>query len=294
MLSAAYLFPLFTAVLWGLGPIPAKRGLDHGGGPFLIATVIVLTGNVIFWSAVLVTTSGEPFSRVPAQGVGLFLAAGLIGTVLGRLADYTGVDRVGTSIARAVASTSPLFATVLAFVFLGELITSRQAVGVVIVVAGISVLTFSRGGDVEGWRARDVLFPLAAAIFFAIGYVIRRYGLVTTPATALEGTALNEAAALIGLFAYLIARGGVDTLVAPVKTYSYFLVTGVLSSIGLLSFFVGLNLGRVAIVSSLVGTSPLFTTVFSYVFIRDLERVTRGIAIGAGMVVIGVVLVTLP
>lgn len=294
MLSAAYVFPLVTAVFWGLGPIPAKRGLDHGGGAFLIATVIVLTGNVIYWTAVLVTSSGEPFTGIPASGIALFLAAGVIGTVLGRITDYTGVDRVGTSIARAVASTSPLFATALAFVFLGELITPRQAVGVVVVVAGISVLTFSRGGDVEGWRARDVLFPLAAAVFFAIGYVIRRYALVSTPATALEGTAINESAALIGLLAYLMARGGVDTLVAPVRTYLYFVLTGILSSIGLLSFFVGLKLGRVAIVSSLAGTSPLFTTVFSYVFIRDLERVTRGIVVGAGLVVVGVVLVTLP
>jgi drug/metabolite transporter (DMT)-like permease len=49
----------------------------------------------------------------------------------------------------------------------------------------------------------------------------------------------------------------------------------------------------VAIVESLASTAPLFTTVFAYFLLRDLERVTRGIVVGAVLVAAGVALVTL-
>jgi drug/metabolite transporter (DMT)-like permease len=45
--------------------------------------------------------------------------------------------------------------------------------------------------------------------------------------------------------------------------------------------------GPVAIVDPLVGVAPLFTTVFAAAFLRDLERVTVGIVVGALLIVLG-------
>jgi drug/metabolite transporter (DMT)-like permease len=42
-----------------------------------------------------------------------------------------------------------------------------------------------------------------------------------------------------------------------------------------------------------VATAPLFTAVFAAVFLKDLERVTRGVVAGGLLVVVGVALVTL-
>ena len=72
-------------------------------------------------------------------------------------------------------------------------------------------------------------------------------------------------------------------------------MSGCLTAIALLSLFAALALlaGRVAIVESLASTAPLFTTVFAYFLLRDLERVTSGVVAGALLVVIGAALVTL-
>lgn len=283
-----------AAVLWGLGPVVSKRGFTYGGDPILAALVVVVTGNVLFWTALAVMYGvGDIFVGIPGWGFAVFLASGLVGTAVGRITTYTGIDRIGASINQAVTSTSPLFASFMAFVFLGERLTLGQAVGVAIVVVGVIVLSLSKGGDITGWRLRDLVFPLAASTAFAVGFILRRFGLTATPATPLEATAINEAAALIGLLAFVLARQSGGVLVAPRRSFAYFAVTGVLSSLGLLLFFIGLDLGRVAIVSSLVGTSPLFAALFSALLLRDVERVTRGVAAGAVLVAVGVVLLTL-
>jgi DME family drug/metabolite transporter len=50
--------------------------------------------------------------------------------------------------------------------------------------------------------------------------------------------------------------------------------------------------GRIAVVDPLVATAPLFTIVFSTIWLRDLERVTKGVLAGVLLVVLGAALVT--
>jgi drug/metabolite transporter (DMT)-like permease len=48
----------------------------------------------------------------------------------------------------------------------------------------------------------------------------------------------------------------------------------------------------VAVVSALSGTAPAFTAAFTYGLLRGVERVTRRVAVGVGLVVVGGVLIT--
>lgn len=285
---------MLAAVLWGASPVVSKRGFSYGGNPRQVTLIVISSGLLVLW-AVLIVQHG--FSRVTpdisAFGYAVFLGGGVIGTALGRIGNYTGIDRLGASVNSAVVATNPLFATTLAFVFLGEAITGVQAIGIVLVVLGLVVLTLAKGGDLGGWKRAELVFPLLAAMAFGTGGVIRRFGLTTTGASPIEGAVLNEIAAFGAIAGYLVAREGPTFEPIPRRATAYFVATGILSGLGLLMLFTGLQFGRVAIVSTLVATSTLFATVFSYFFLRDLERVTRGIVAGATLVVIGVGLITL-
>ena len=94
---------------------------------------------------------------------------------------------------------------------------------------------------------------------------------------------------------YATVRGKRGFQSAQPRSYAYFAASGVLTAVALLSLFTALSLpaGRVAIVESMASTAPLFTTLFAYVLLRDLERVTRGVVAGAVLVVVGAALVTL-
>lgn len=283
-----YALALVPAVLWGFEPIVAKRGLEAGGGSMQAALTVVVVSSLIFWGGLFAFDSGSrPLALVSTGAIVVFILAGLIGTVLGRVGYFVGVHRVGASVTSAGISVRPLFATFIAFLWLGEPVFLSTGVGIVVLVIGLVVLTVSKGGDLEGWRAWELVFPVATALAFALGNVIRRFGLTTTDITTLQAVAINETAALAGLLVYVLATRGRSVLTAPRESYGYFLVSGLLSAVALLAMFEAFNRGRVAIVDPLVGVAPLFTTIFAAMFLREVERVTVGVVVGALLIVVG-------
>lgn len=295
-LSNPIALALVPAVLWGLTPIFDKRGMAAGGGSVQASLVVVLVEVAIYWTAIAALRGGSAFEGLTPEILAVFVGAGVIGTAAGRIVIFVGVDRVGASLNNAVLSTRPLFATLVALVALGEPIGPFTAVGIVVLVAGLAALTISKGGDLRGWRPRDLLWPLAAAATFGVANVARRYGLLASPISALEAVALNETAGMIALVAYVVAaRGRANVLARPRRTYAYFAGSGLLTTVSMLSLMAALDLesGRVALVDPLVATAPLFTVIFAAVLLRDFERVTKGVALGAALIVVGAALITL-
>lgn len=290
-----YALALIPAVLWGFSPVLSKRGMAAGGTSLQASLTVVLVDTALYLVALLAIQGFDMFAGLTPTTLGLFVLAGVVGTALGRLATFAGVDRVGASVNSAGISARPLFATTLAVLFLGESASLSTAVGIVLLVAGLALLALGKGGDIGGWEPYELLFPVAAAGFFAIGNVLRRFGLVSSDVTTLEAVALNETAALVVLAGYAVARGRTGELrEAPRETWKYFAASGTITAFALLSLFAAFRHpeGTVAVVDPLAATAPLFTTVFAYFLLGDLERVTKGVVAGAALIVLGVALVT--
>jgi drug/metabolite transporter (DMT)-like permease len=286
---------LLTAAGWGASDPLAKSGMRHGGTPFQVSLTVVVVSLVMYWGALLVR--GSDVLAYPAWVLWLFVFTGLGATALARVLSYTGVQRVGASISSATVNTRPVWAGLFAVVFLGEVVTLQGVLGILVVVAGLVMVAFSGGGDVSGWNLRDLLFPLAAALTFAGGNVARRYAFTTSDVGSLEGVAINETAGLVGLLAYLLFRHGRDIggfLAAPRKAYAYFVGCGVLSALSLLTLFEALNRGTVVVVDPLSSPTSLFAILFTFLFLREVENVTKKLIGGAVLVVTGVVLITGP
>lgn len=293
--ATVYLLAFIPAIIWGFTPVLDKRGMSLQGTALQASLVVVIVDLSLFTTALLLLRGPDLLVGLDLRVIGLFLFAGATGTALGRLAIFVGVDRVGASINTAVVSGRPLFATVFAFGLLGEPVSLDTGLGIIVLVAGLVVLSLSKGGDLTGWKTRDLLYPLGSGTLFAFGNVLRRFGLGTGDVDVLQAVALNEAGALIVFLTYAVLRGTVGFRSADRRSYWYFAASGGLTAVALLSMFAALSMpaGRVAIVESLASTAPLFTTLFAYLFLRDLERVTPGIVLGAILVVVGVVFVTL-
>lgn len=297
-----YALSLVPALLWGFAPVLSKRGMAAGGGPVQAALVVVAVDSALYWAILTFRYGTDPFPGLTLRTLGLFVVAGVVGTALGRIAVFAGVDRVGASVNSAIISARPLFATMLAIWLLGERVAPSTVAGVLVLTVGLGVLALAKGGDVGGWQRRDLLFPLAAAVSFGFGNVVRRSGFKRSATTALEAVTINETAALVALGAYVLVSGrstgdgdaGGGVLDAPPRSYAYFAGSGTLTAVALASMFAALGhpAGRVAVVDPLAATAPLFTPVFAYFLLGDLERVTRGVVAGAALIVMGVALVT--
>ena len=68
--------------------------------------------------------------------------------------------------------------------------------------------------------------------------------------------------------------------------------TAFVSAVSQLLVFVSLNLGEVSVMIPLLNTTPLFSLIFSVIFLRDLEKVTVPIVLGALSLLGGAILIT--
>ncbi|MFB6114010.1 MAG: EamA family transporter [Halodesulfurarchaeum sp.] len=282
-----------AAGIWSLSMVVSKMGLESGGTTLQVSVIVAATDVVVYLLILGVTGQLGGMAAIPPAGIAAFVLAGVLGTALGRFASFAGIRRVGASINSAVISARPLFATVLAFAFIGETVSLPVVGGIVVLVVGLAVLSLTRGGDIGGWEPVELIFPLAAGAAFAAADVLRRWGLTTTGASPLQGVAVNEIAGVLLLGAYVFLARRESFRNVSRRTYGLFLASGVLNSLSFLTFFMALNLGPVAIGSSLIATTPLFTTVYAYFLLSDLERITPGVVVGAILVVIGAVTITI-
>lgn len=289
------LLALLTAAGWGVSDPLSKAGMERGGTPFQASVTVVTVSVVGYWAALLVR--GIDLFGLPAWVVLAFVLIGLAATALARLLNYVGVQRAGASVNTATVNTRPLWATLLAVVFLGEAVTAQGVIGIGCVVGGVMAVAFSGGGDVSGWSRRDLLFPLAAAVTFAFGNVARRFLFTHTLVTPLEAVAINELAGLIGLMAFVAYRYGSDLgsfFQAPREAYTYFVGCGICSAMALFTLFAALERGRVVVVDPLSNPTSLFAILVTAVFFGQTESITRQLVFGAVLVVIGVTLITGP
>jgi drug/metabolite transporter, DME family len=287
-----YIFSLMTALMWGIMQVFYKRGLAAGGNPLQSSLTVVGVNLLIFCVLLLVVPeNGTRFEHLSLRATCIFAVGGLLGTALGRFINAVGIDQVGATVNSAASSSRPLFTAAIAMLWLGESGEPLLYVGIVLLVLGVVILTFSKGGDIRGWRPTALWIPLAGAAVLALGNVIRRFGLTTTSITVIEALTINQAAAFAALLAYALAAGGRDVLRAPRATYFFFLLAGIFGAAALLTLFEALNGGPVTIVDPLVGTQPLFTTLLAYFLLGDLERITLSLVVGTILVVIGATMI---
>lgn len=286
---------ILTAIGWGASDPLSKAGMERGGTPFQVSLTVIAVSLIVYWSALLVW--GPSLTALAPWVIGMFVLIGLTATSLARVLSYMGVQRAGASVSSATVNTRPVWATVMAVLFLGEAVSVQGIIGILFVVAGLGALAFSKGGDISGWNKTDLLFPLAAALTFAAGNVARRFVFTETNVTALEGVVINETAGFIGLLVYLLYRHGNDFgefLRAPRRAYAYFVGCGLVSALSLFALFAALERGPVVIVDPLSSPTSLFAILFTAIFLREVEEITRRLIVGAVLVVTGVVLITGP
>ena len=276
---------LFTAFCYGASAVLARKGM-RDSNPMTGAVVGTLV-QVVILSALVAAAPPARFSRV---GVAFFVASGILASTLGRLTNYTSIERLGVPVSAAIIGSSPLFSTVFAIAFIGERVATSTLLGTVLIVSGIAL---SREGDGGGPRfSSATLLPIASAAFYGASSVVRKVGLNILPEATL-GALVGAASSLVSFAVYLVATGRLETVRMSRNSGKYFLASGVVVSLGWVSMFEALSAGGVSVVSALIGANPLFSFGLSLLLLRDTEVFSWRIAAGCLAIVAGVAAITL-
>lgn len=280
MLPTPHLMALSSALCTASATILIQRGL-RGSTFYAGAWINVVVGAVAAWSAAAWLVPIEEFTW---QAVPYFALSGLIGTTGGRLFRVFAIQKVGAPVAAAVNNLTPLVASGLAILLLGERVTLPIVSGTLVIVAGTILLSLS--GRYIGFRVRDLSYPFIAASCFGIVQILRKLGLAS--AGPLLGATINVTAALIAVTAFVAASGHLGSLRCSRRSLLYFIGGGIAENGGVFLLLLALGFGDVSVVIPLAGTAPLFVLGLAYLIPSDRARLGWRIVAGVVLIVLGV------
>ena len=283
-MSLVAVLALAAALLSAVATILARQGL-RGSDPYTGAWINMIVGAIGLWIGVLATGG---VGEVSTRSLLLFTAAGLIGTVGGRLTRFLAIDKVGATVTAAVSSVTPLIASFLAILLLGERVTLPILAGTGVIVAGTVLLSTS--GQRLGFRAWQIVLPLASATCFGIVAIIRKVGLGDMGPVL--GTCINLTAAAIAFSAVMLASGHRGIYTCRGRELVYLVCAGLAENAGVFLTILALTYGAVSVVMPLTAATPIFVLLLSLFFLKGVEILTARVVVGTLLIVLGVGLIT--
>ncbi len=280
-------FALQASLAFAISSVLIRRGL---------ATSNAITGSFISISLSAATSwilvsFFIPLSSFLTHAVWYFVVGGIFAPGAARILVYMGIDRIGVSRSVPVVNAAPMIASILAVFFLGETWTFQNFIGTSLVILGVVIISRTQT-EQKRWDKRDLIYPLMAAMAFAIASNLRKFGLLVEN-IPLMASAANGTSALLFAALVLQVQGGRRVFKLSGSSFCWFFAAGLASTAGMLANFYALSFGRLVIVEPLVSTNPVFTVLLAAIFLRDVEAVTLRVVAGALFTVAGTVLVVM-
>lgn len=299
------IFAILAAFCYAFGSVAAaKNAREKGGRGNAVLLSIVLTAG---FSGGLWLIMGPMLPLIDTgfwTGVAIFVLAGVLATVLGRIFFFRSIELAGAIETGLIRRLIPVFATALAILFLDESLTGPNALAFVLVFAAVAlvVLTNRREiatNDVEtlraaGGRNTGQVLALMSAASYGGSHVARKFAMRWLP-DPLIGAFIGAAAAfawfaLAGLFSAAYRRHLTELFRRPT---GWQLIAAASISLGQTAQFVALSFTTVTAVA-IIGTIEMFLAAWLAAWVLHTEeRPGRVFALASLMAMAGVIILAL-
>ena len=281
------LLALGAALCFSSGQICSRLGLNHG------TPTSAISFSLFTSTAVLLVVLGPLASRAeaPTAGLLLFTGAGVLSPFCTQILLFISANKVGISRASPLRNTTPLFAGIVAVLWLGETVTVAIATGTLLIIFGASLLGMRDSEQAVPYQPIYLLLPVMAAFLGGFASPMRKHGYSLIDSVPLA-VCLVQGGAFVALVLYLLATGKYRELILRRETLWWFGLSGLLNSAAVTMNMTALEMGDVVVVSPLISTTPLFTVILSTIFLRSFERVTLKVLVGAAAICLGGIVLT--
>jgi len=284
----AEIFALANAFLFAFHNMLTKKGLRYSNP--VTAVIISLAINVIvLWGVSVIYV---PLDSLTRAGILIFVLVGLFQPGLTRFLTYKGIEHLGIAITDPIRASTPLFSAVFAILLLGERMTLPIFFATILIIVGITLLS-QRADSVKNIRPLHVFYPILASLLAGFSQVLRKFGLAAVPHPFLAAAVTASSSFIVALLTLWVSGKSKEMWRINKGCLVFYLPAGVAVSLGMVSIYYALDLGQVTVVIPISSTGPFFALIFSALFLRDVERVTLRIVLGACLIIAGVLLITL-
>src|SRR5262249_11252567 len=263
---------LFAAACHAGWNAAIKRGIDA-----LAMTVAISLG------ATMVAAAALPFVGLPATASWPWCVASVL-VHLGYFAALAESYRAGDmgQVYPIARGSAPLMTAVVTTLFVGERLGLLGWCGIVLLVAGVLLLSLRGGRDLARLDRRAVGFALFTAV------TICAYSVVDGVGARLSGNPNGYSIALFAgiapvMLIYALVRRGREVIPAMGRNWGLGLAGGALQLGSYAIAIWAMTLAPIAIVAALRETSVLFGAVIAVVFLKEPLRAGR---IGAALLIV--------
>ena len=285
----AEFYALANAFLFALHNILSKKALRYSNPATAVISGLLI--NIIFlWGLSVLFV---PLSSLTSASILIFAVVGLFQPGLTRLLTYKGIDTLGVAVTDPIRATTPLFSAMMAIIFLGEKLTLPIVFATLMIIAGITLLSWRNGSMNLGGSAVFLWYPIAASALAGATQVVRKFGLAAVPHPFLAAAVTATSSFIVSIVTLWYVEKSQETWKMNRQCFWWFLAAGITISFGMVCIYYALDLGKVSVVIPIASTGPFFSLILTAPFLRDVERVTVRIVLSAAMIVGGVLVLTL-
>jgi drug/metabolite transporter (DMT)-like permease len=268
-----------------------RRAVGGMSDAYVATFLQLVTALGVLLVATLSTEDVGLLADATALSLFFFSLAGLIHFSLGWTLLNMSQMRIGAARTSPLLATTPVFGAVIAILILQELPGWIVWLGVALVNAGALVVSLERVVEEgHGWGIpwRDAVPGLLTALAWATSPILIKEGLEGLPSPLL-GLTLGMAVAVLAYAVALPLRPHVDGPALGSRiSLAFKLAAGVMVGLSVWARWAALDYTTIAVVLALGLLSVPIVLVLSPLLMgRHVERVTAQIWLGAGLVVVG-------
>lgn len=253
--TLARIAPAVFVLLWSTGFIVARYGTADAGPLTFLAVRVAIASVILFGLSAILK---EPHLSRPAIGVQVLSGLGIHALYLGGV--FVAIDfGLPSGVSALIAALHPVVTTVLGRLLLGESMTQRRLMGVVLGCVGVGVVVIERGGATDSVSTGALIAMAIAVVGMSGGTLVQRRYAISTP--LLAGTAWQYLASAVAFVVVATLAEGWDFSVTGQSIGALAWAVGVLSLAAILIMLWLLKRQAASQVSSLFFLTPALSTV---------------------------------
>jgi drug/metabolite transporter (DMT)-like permease len=287
-----------TGALFATGSVLARIGQRHR--PQDDGVLMTVLMNVVVLGLVSLTVTAPEWSTAGVVGLAI---GGVLGSFLGRFANLRAVRLVGPTRSSAFMTGTPLVAAIAGWLILGEEVALLDALGGLVVIAGLLALVRARAAPTSMFdgvatpvdartKRLGFLFAAATPLCFGLSFVVKKWGLLRYD-DGVIGALIGAAAALVVVIAIDVFSGRIGRRAR--ENFGnipwWFVAAGVAMGFALLTQFAAFSYLEAWLVGVLQGTQGIWALLLGWIFIRREEHIDGWVVASVALVLAGVILI---
>lgn len=266
-LATSFFFALTALIFTMTGRLVGSQVTNRMRLTFALIYLIIL--NIILFREPL------PFSAESSRWVWLSLS-GIIGLSLGDFFFFQSLISVGPRLGSLLLSLAPIFGSIIAWIFFGEILTALQITGIVLALAGIAWVITSHEEPPDtprGHTRRGVIFGVLAGLGQAVGLVLSKQGMFGD-FSPFQANAIRILAAVIFVWAWTAFDSKVTETFTDLREKPQAIRLLLLGAFMGPMLAVSLSLlavqhAEIGVASTLTGLSPVIILPISYFVFKE-------------------------